>query len=70
MTCLQEVALEGLDGITLPTLWQRLDKREQNISVVLTDALKAYLWKYLVDHNDIELFVLDKERQVPVIFDW
>nr|XP_002123969.3 general transcription factor 3C polypeptide 1-like [Ciona intestinalis] len=67
--CLNEVALEGLDGITLPTLWLRMKHRKNKIPVILSEGLKSHLWEYLVNNCDVEFFQLPHTREDPVIFD-
>ena len=66
--CLNEVALEGLDGITISALWLRLDNREEKITVKLSPTLKEILWKFLLQHSSIEFFQIDSDRNDPVIF--
>nr|CAB3251334.1 general transcription factor 3C polypeptide 1-like [Phallusia mammillata] len=67
--CIQEIALEGLDGITIQALWLRLLERKDKIPIVLTDLLKSHLWQFLIHHDDILFYALDNERQDPIIFD-
>ena len=67
-TCLDEVALEGLDGITISALWLRLNNREEKISVKLSATLKEILWKFLLQHSSIEFFQIAANRSDPVIF--
>ena len=66
--CLNEVALEGLDGITVSALWLRLNSREEKIGVTLSPILQEILWKFLLQHSCIEFFQIASERSDPVIF--
>ncbi|XP_036395311.1 general transcription factor 3C polypeptide 1-like isoform X1 [Megalops cyprinoides] len=66
---IDEVALEGLDGITIPTLWIRLENRNPKFPPKLDPATKEYLWKALVRDPDIEFYALPKERAQIVLFD-
>lgn len=65
---LKETALEGLDGITLPTLWKRLMQRELKIPAALSEPLKHDLWDFLVHHPNIQFFSLPEDREEPDIF--
>lgn len=50
---LDEIALEGLEGITLQTLWIRLQKR-QNTAICFEDGLnkvKKEVWSVLIDKD-------------------
>ncbi|XP_076819101.1 general transcription factor 3C polypeptide 1-like isoform X1 [Clavelina lepadiformis] len=67
--CLQEVALEGLDGVTLPTLWLRLVQREEKVPINLTESLKNVLWNFLSHNASIDCFQLEHGRPEPSIFD-
>ncbi|XP_045029466.1 uncharacterized protein LOC123472256 [Daphnia magna] len=43
---LDEIALEGLEGLTISTLWIRLTKR-QNFPIALDDQSKRFIWKII-----------------------
>ncbi|OWF43564.1 general transcription factor 3C polypeptide 1-like [Mizuhopecten yessoensis] len=60
-----EVALEGLDGISIESLWVRLSAR-QNFSIKLTDKSKAYLWRCLVTLQGLEYYEIP-EPQPPLV---
>uniref|UniRef100_A0A3P8SQR0 Uncharacterized protein n=1 Tax=Amphiprion percula TaxID=161767 RepID=A0A3P8SQR0_AMPPE len=64
-----EVALEGLDGITIPTLWIRLENREPKFPLKLDDCTKELIWKYLASNTDLKFYELPKEREDVVLFD-
>lgn len=64
-----EVALEGLDGITIPTLWIRLEKRQPKFPLQLDDSTKEYLWKSLINNTDLKFYQLPHEREDVVLFD-
>lgn len=63
---LDEVALEGLDGITLPILWFRLQNRP-NFPIALDDESKAFLWECIAVHKDIEIHeLLSPQIFIPI----
>ncbi|MBN3305138.1 TF3C1 factor, partial [Amia calva] len=64
-----EVALEGLDGITIPALWLRLETRVPKFPLRLDAASRQFLWQSLVSSPDIELFVLPQPRPPLVLLD-
>ncbi|KAJ8364078.1 hypothetical protein SKAU_G00129090 [Synaphobranchus kaupii] len=66
---IDEVALEGLDGITIASLWIRLEDRSPKFPLKLDPATKAFLWKSLVCDPDVEFYELPKERAQLIIFD-
>ncbi|XP_039256526.2 general transcription factor 3C polypeptide 1-like [Styela clava] len=64
--CLDEIALEGLDGITLPALWLRLENR--NLPIKLNNCVKEYLWNFIVQHESLECYQILEDRSEPTIF--
>uniref|UniRef100_A0A3B4ZLA2 General transcription factor IIIC subunit 1 n=1 Tax=Stegastes partitus TaxID=144197 RepID=A0A3B4ZLA2_9TELE len=64
-----EVALEGLDGITIPTLWIRLQNTEPKFPLKLDDCTKELIWKSLASNSDLKFYQLPKEREDVVLFD-
>ncbi|XP_037545732.1 general transcription factor 3C polypeptide 1 [Nematolebias whitei] len=67
---IDEVSLEGLDGITIPTLWIRLENRQPSFPLKLDDSTKAGLiWKYLVNNTDLRFYELPQEREDVELFD-
>ncbi|XP_053550449.1 general transcription factor 3C polypeptide 1 isoform X2 [Bombina bombina] len=66
---LEEVALEGLDGITLNAFWLRLQTRVPPFPLLLDDATKGYLWQTLAGNPELEFFQLPKERPPLVLND-
>nr|XP_046226632.1 general transcription factor 3C polypeptide 1-like [Scatophagus argus] len=64
-----EVALEGLDGITIPTLWIRLENRQPKFPLKLDDCTKELIWKSLVSNTDLKFYQLPQEREDVVLFD-
>lgn len=65
--CIDEIALEGLDGITLSTLWLRLEKRPY-FPLSLDDDSKAFIWEFISQHPDIEFYELPEPRKKFVLF--
>lgn len=74
---LEEVALEGLDGITLDTLWIRLRHRQPVFPFDTTDeSVQEYLWKAVLSNRSIvsdaryvNYYVLPEDRIPFVYFD-
>ncbi|KAL4624441.1 general transcription factor 3C polypeptide 1 [Arapaima gigas] len=64
-----EVALEGLDGITIHTLWIRLENRIPKFPVITDPPTKEFLWRALVCNQDMEFYELPQERPPVVLFD-
>ncbi|XP_077131406.1 general transcription factor 3C polypeptide 1 isoform X2 [Ranitomeya variabilis] len=64
---LDEVALEGLDGITVPALWLRLQGRVPPFPLVLDAATKQFIWRSLVCRPELHFYVLPTERRPLVI---
>lgn len=64
-----EVALEGLDGITIPTLWIRLEDRQPGFPLKLDDCTKEFIWKSLVINSDLLFYELPEERDDVVLTD-
>ena len=69
--CLDEIALEGLDGITLPTLWLRLTvllKERTNKTIPLVEKLKNHLWRDFTRNTKLQFYLLPTPRDEPDIF--
>ena len=66
---LDEVALEGLDGITLPSLWIRLESRKPPFGLSLDTRTKDFLWKSLARNSDVNFYQMPKERADFVLLD-
>ncbi|XP_047435192.1 general transcription factor 3C polypeptide 1-like [Mugil cephalus] len=64
-----EVALEGLDGITIPSLWIRLESRLPPFPLKLDDCTKGFLWKSLASNSDLSFYQLPEQRDDVVLFD-
>lgn len=58
--CLDEIALEGLDGITVSTLWRRIGRAK--LSSTFDDSYKAFLWRCITSCKDIEAYLLPTPR--------
>lgn len=57
-----EIALNGLEGIGIEQLWRHLEKR---ISSTLTEKMKARFWTFLVSCEDLTFYKLP-EPVTPV----
>lgn len=71
--CYDEIALEGLDGITLNSLWYRLTRRRPAVSIRVDESSKSYYWNIIVSLQEVEFFCLPQERpdlsDVETVFD-
>ncbi|XP_070828041.1 general transcription factor 3C polypeptide 1 [Chaetodon trifascialis] len=63
-----EVALEGLDGITIPSLWTRLEDRQPKFPLKLDDCTKELLWRSLISNADLTFYQLPQEREDVVVW--
>ncbi|XP_004450524.2 general transcription factor 3C polypeptide 1 [Dasypus novemcinctus] len=59
---LDEVALEGLDGLCLPALWSRLETRVPPFPLPLEPYTQEFLWRALATHPGISFFEEPRER--------
>ncbi|XP_072026840.1 general transcription factor 3C polypeptide 1-like [Amphiura filiformis] len=66
---IEEVALEGLDGITLETLWMRLATRDQPFPLALDEYSKPVIWQQIAQSNEVEFFELPEPRGMPILRD-
>ncbi|CAL1600805.1 unnamed protein product [Knipowitschia caucasica] len=66
---LDEVALEGLDGITLPSLWLRLESRRPKFPQKIDHYTKGFLWRALVHNPEICFYEQPQERQDVEVYD-
>lgn len=58
--CLNEIALEGLDGITISTLWRRIDSAA--LCSTVDENYKEFLWRCVSSCQDIEAYLLETPR--------
>lgn len=67
---LDEVALEGLDGITLSSLWVRLESRQPAFPLTLDPMTREYLWRFLVSGQDeVSFYLLPQDRPPITLYD-
>ncbi|KAG8513544.1 LOW QUALITY PROTEIN: General transcription factor 3C polypeptide 1, partial [Galemys pyrenaicus] len=59
---LDEVALEGLDGLCLPALWSRLETRVPPFPLPLEPFTQEFLWRALATHPGISFYEEPRER--------
>ncbi|XP_023596774.1 general transcription factor 3C polypeptide 1 isoform X1 [Trichechus manatus latirostris] len=59
---LDEVALEGLDGLCLPALWSRLETRVPPFPLPLEPYTREFLWRALTTHPGISFYEEPRER--------
>lgn len=66
---LDEIALEGLDGITHEDLWLRLsDRPDFPLGTDFDDALKEYIWNIIKRLKSVSFFELPETRKPLVLF--
>ncbi|RVE75930.1 hypothetical protein OJAV_G00003630 [Oryzias javanicus] len=63
-----EVALEGLDGITFPSIWIRLEDLQPKFPLKLDDFTKEFIWKSLVTNRNLRFYELPQERPDVQVF--
>uniref|UniRef100_A0A8C7I506 B-block binding subunit of TFIIIC domain-containing protein n=1 Tax=Oncorhynchus kisutch TaxID=8019 RepID=A0A8C7I506_ONCKI len=66
---MDEVALEGLDGVTILSLWIRLEKRNPVFPRNLDSCTKEFIWKSLVSNHEVDFYELPQERADVVLVD-
>jgi general transcription factor 3C polypeptide 1 len=66
---LEEIALEGLEGITISALWTRLANVQPEFPLALDDDSKRFLWEIIVTHEEFKFYALPEARGKLVIFD-
>ncbi|GFT14430.1 general transcription factor 3C polypeptide 1 [Nephila pilipes] len=64
---LDEIALEGLDGITLQMLWKRIADRPR-FPIPVDEDSKKYFWNQIAKHKEIEVYKLSKPRKFSPVF--
>ncbi|KRX82319.1 General transcription factor 3C polypeptide 1 [Trichinella sp. T6] len=60
--CMDEIALEGLDGITLNSLWVRLRTRP-GLYLRVDDVVKQHLWNLIFHNKELSFYTLPKPRE-------
>ncbi|OQR76444.1 general transcription factor IIIC, partial [Tropilaelaps mercedesae] len=67
----EEIALEGLDGSTLPTLWLRMEDRYRRAEQTceLDAQFKQFIWSKVLFDSRLQLFRLPADRPDVFIFD-
>ncbi|XP_047536595.1 uncharacterized protein LOC125070682 [Vanessa atalanta] len=63
---IDEIALDGLEGIGIDLLWRRMEKR---ISSTITSKMKIKFWKFIVDSESIMLYQLSQPHPYIEILD-
>ncbi|KAF5888566.1 general transcription factor 3C polypeptide 1 isoform X1 [Clarias magur] len=67
---LDEVALEGLDGITLSSLWVRLQGRQPPFPLSLDPLTREYVWRFLVSsQEEVAFYLLPRDRPPVTLHD-
>ncbi|XP_051560417.1 general transcription factor 3C polypeptide 1-like isoform X3 [Myxocyprinus asiaticus] len=66
---LDEVALEGLDGISVQTLWLRLQTRQPVFGMNLDPLSKQFIWSAVSRTPEIRFYLLPEPRKPVTIHD-
>lgn len=67
---LDEVALEGLDGITVSSLWIRLESRQPPFPLTLDAMTREFVWRFLVSCEDeVSFYLLAQDRPPVTLYD-
>ncbi|VDP21272.1 unnamed protein product [Soboliphyme baturini] len=61
--CIDEISLEGFDGITLNGLWKRLDNRP-GFGQIIDSYCKQFLWQFLRKHPHVKFYELKEPRKL------
>ncbi|XP_077094311.1 general transcription factor 3C polypeptide 1 isoform X3 [Siphateles boraxobius] len=66
---LDEVALEGLDGISIQTLWFRLRTRQPEFGLNLDPLSQQFIWSCLIRSEEIRFYLLPENRRTVSLHD-
>ncbi|CAB3378380.1 Hypothetical predicted protein [Cloeon dipterum] len=58
---MEEIALEGLDGITLQALWVRLENRKA-APMMVDEPMREFLWRKIQTLKNVQFFKLQEPR--------
>lgn len=58
LDCIDEIALDGLDGCPIQELWKHLKERGPPFSLPLDDSTKQFLWKGIIKFQEVDFFAL------------
>ncbi|XP_065212639.1 general transcription factor 3C polypeptide 1 [Planococcus citri] len=65
---LEEIALEGLDGITLDVLWIRLKNNPEWCLKPIDHNIQEFIWRKLKTLEDVRWYNIKQPRKTPPIF--
>ncbi|XP_071959763.1 general transcription factor 3C polypeptide 1-like [Antedon mediterranea] len=60
--CMDEIALEGLDGITLESLWFRLQDRKPPFRLPIDEYSKPFVWELITSLHQVKFYELPTAR--------
>lgn len=66
---MDEVALEGLDGISIQTLWLRLRSRQPEFGLNLDPLTQQFIWSCLSRTEEIRFYLLPESRGTVALHD-
>ena len=59
---IDEIALNGLEGTTIPGLWKQLSEKKPPILNEDDDYMKDFIWNGIIQCKQIEFWFVNKER--------
>lgn len=65
---LEEIGLEGLEGVTIEGLWKRISVRLK-LALPLNKKLTNEIWKFVQSAKCFQLYELPEEREPLKLFD-
>lgn len=65
---LEEIALDGLDGITIEGLWKRLSVRLK-LSLPLSQKCMTTVWDFIKTVKCLQYYLLPEEREPLKLYD-
>lgn len=66
-TVVDEISLEGLDGITLEALWTRLEEAT-DYTIIFSSEIKEEIWNYIKMLSELTFYELPEARSKLKIF--
>ena len=62
---IDEIALNGLEGTTIPGLWNLLSEKKPPLLNQDDDLMKSFIWNGILQCNQIEFWLINKDKKKP-----
>ena len=62
---IDEIALNGLEGATIPGLWNLLSEKKPPLLNQDDDQMKNFIWNGILQCNQIEFWLVNKDKKKP-----